>query len=110
MLNGLAGAFVWALTNDTLAHGQDVADLGLLRFCVFAAFTASAVLVVSGVFAGKRFRWVPVGVLVVECVIAVCSLINVLVAGAPAAGVGLVVAVLIAKTLLDAEPREWFNH
>ncbi|WSQ10295.1 hypothetical protein OG604_22445 [Streptomyces sp. NBC_01231] len=110
VLNGLVGWLGWTLMNDRLTHHQDVADPGLVRFSVLMAFSASAVLFVSGVFAWKRFGWVRVTVLVVECAIALFSLVNVLVAGVYAAGLGLAVAALTGSAMLGAPAREWFNR
>lgn len=110
VLNGLGGWFIWFLMNDSLTHNQDVPDIGLVRFSVFLSCSVAAALFVCGVFARKRFGWVRVTVLVVECVIALISLVNVFVAGAYTAVIGLAAAAVIGRAMLDAPAREWFNR
>jgi hypothetical protein len=67
-------------------------------------------LAVSGTLAWKRFGRVRVTILVVECAIALFSLINVVVEGVPTAGLGLVIAALVGRRMVDAPAREWFNR
>ncbi|KIF78852.1 hypothetical protein QR77_15270 [Streptomyces sp. 150FB] len=110
VLNGLAGLLLLSLMNDRLDHGQEVADLGLVRFSVYASLCASVGLLLSGVFAWKRFGWVRGTVLVIECAIVLVSLINVFVEGVPSAGVGLVIAVLMLRTMLSEPAQNWFSR
>jgi hypothetical protein len=110
VFNGLGGLLLLSLMNDRFDHGQEVADLGLVRFSVYASLFASVGLLLSGVFAWKRFGWVRVTVLVIECAIVLVSMVNVFVEGVPSAGIGLVIAVLMGRTMLGEPARHWFDR
>ncbi|MCT9075133.1 hypothetical protein [Streptomyces fulvoviolaceus] len=108
--NFFASSYYLTLVTDRLDHNQDVPHLGLARFALYMSLVASVVLLVSGVFARKRFDWVRITVLVVECMALPFALINVFVVGVPAAVIGLVLPALIAKTMLGAPARAWFHR
>jgi hypothetical protein len=110
VFNFLGALFLMMLVNDRLDHNQEVEQLGLVRFSTYSALCAAIALVVSGIFAWKRFGWVRITVVAVEAVIVLFSLINFFVGGMPTAVVGMIVAILIAKTMLGAPGREWFNR
>ncbi|WP_405870859.1 MULTISPECIES: hypothetical protein [unclassified Streptomyces] len=109
---GVANFFAGAVISNALdiTQGQDVPHLGLVRLSVYASFFAAGALFVSGVFARKRFSWVRVTLLVVECWVMLFALIGFLVLGAPTVILSLAIPALIAKTMLGVPAREWFHR
>lgn len=108
VVNLIAAVFVQSEVDDRQAHGQEVQNLGLVHFAIYVSYAVAAALLLSGVFAGKRFAWVRVTILWVEGLAVVISLINLVSSGVPTAVLGLLLAFGIASVMMGQAGREWF--
>ncbi|MEO3871026.1 hypothetical protein ABGB18_19630 [Nonomuraea sp. B12E4] len=96
--------------NARLDHGQEVPNLGLVRGLLYLSAAVAVVLVICGILAPRRYRWVRAVVLSIEAVVVLNVLFGLVFGGGLPMVVGLVLALVIGSVLLTDKGLEWFNR
>ncbi|MFF0015344.1 hypothetical protein [Streptomyces sp. NPDC005374] len=109
VLNLAAGALLLAVVNDAVDHGRDEAA-GLLRFLAVLSLLVAGVLLLCGVFAGKRSNGIRVTVIVIEALSLLTGVVG-LFQGAGVSGLpSIVFALAVLRGFNSAEARNWFDR
>jgi hypothetical protein len=109
VLNLAAGFLLLALVNDAADHGQDE-GAGLLRFLAVLSLLIAGVLLLCGVFAGKRSNGIRVTVIVIEALSLLTGVLG-LFQGAGVSGLpSIVFALAVLRGFSSAEARNWFDR
>jgi len=109
LFNGFGGFFLLSEVNDRLDHGQEVAQLGLVRTLAYGSVVLAVVLASCAVLAPKRYGWVRTVVLVIEAFAVVSALAGLFSTGTLSFVVGMGLAIAIASGL-TGEGRQWFDR
>ncbi|MEV0613687.1 hypothetical protein AB0I81_10230 [Nonomuraea sp. NPDC050404] len=108
--NAFGGFALLTDVQGRLDHGQEVQNLGLVQGLLYFSLIVAAVLVVCGVLAPRRFRWVRVVVLIIEAVAVLNALLGLVSGGAFPMLIGLLLALVIGAILLTDKGQDWFNR
>ncbi|WP_344424583.1 hypothetical protein [Amycolatopsis minnesotensis] len=106
--NGFFGVLIASEISDAERHGQKLVSPALAYTAEYVSFAAAVLLVVSAILVAAGVIWGRNLLIVLEAVIIVNGVVM-LVSGAPAAVVGIVLAGLTISVLLHDTVKAWLD-
>ncbi|MEU5101858.1 hypothetical protein AB0H07_06140 [Streptomyces sp. NPDC021354] len=117
VVNFFAGGSLLSELDSRLAHGQHVAEPGLVRGLAYFSMAVAVLLAVVGVCARKRFGWVWTVIVLVEMLAVMsamvglyCVWMGLIAVSESALLIGLALPLAIGGALITGRGQEWFSR
>lgn len=108
VINALFGVLIQVEISEAAEHGQELAHATLVYFAEYLSFATAVALLVGAVVVTRGVEWGRIVLVIVEAIAIVSGVIT-LFNGSPQAVIGLVLAGLVIKTLLEDNVKAWLD-